>query len=168
IGFFHWLARRPLLALSDEASPAGRTRLAVWIFDFAFYLSFAIVVTSSVTTAGVLLVFSLLIVPAVIGSIFSGRLSVGLLVAWSVGPPAPGAGRTALDRPPEPARVTAQAGFLLLAGLLKVLLLVDSQRRRRNQRIAVTTVAAAILVTLLASSVGLVIVPTADQPLLAL
>ena len=43
----------------------------MWIWDFAFFLSFAIVVTSSVTTAGVLLVFSLLIVPAVIGSIFS-------------------------------------------------------------------------------------------------
>jgi|KBSSwiStaDraftv2_1062776.scaffolds.fasta_scaffold05442_2 zinc/manganese transport system permease protein len=170
IGFFHWLARRPLLALSDQASSAGRTRLAVWICDFAFYLSFAIVVTSSVTTAGVLLVFSLLIVPAVIGSIFSGKLSVVLLIAWSVGIVASAvglAGSYALDLPTGAAMVTAQAGFLLLAGLAKVLLFVDSQRRRRNLRIAATSIAAAILVTLLASSVWLMTVPTGDQPLLA-
>lgn len=171
IGFFHWLARRPLLALSEQTSPAERTRVAVWICDFAFYLSFAIVVTSSVTTAGVLLVFSLLIVPAVIGSIFSGKLSVVLLIAWSVGIAGSAvglAGSYALDLPTGAAMVTAQAGFLLLAGLVKVLIFVGRQRRRRNLRIAVTAVAAAILVALLASSVWLMIVPTGDQPLLAL
>jgi zinc/manganese transport system permease protein len=118
----------------------------------------------------VLLVFSLLIVPAVIGSIFSGKLSVVLLIAWSVGIVASAvglAGSYALDLPTGAAMVTAQAGFLLLAGLAKVLLFVDSQRRRRNLRIAATSIAAAILVTLLASSVWLMTVPTGDQPLLA-
>jgi ABC-type Mn2+/Zn2+ transport system permease subunit len=71
--------------LSEESSVAGRIRLAVWICDFAFFLSFAIVVTSSVTTAGVLLVFSFLIVPAVIGFIFSRNVGVVLAIAWAVG-----------------------------------------------------------------------------------
>src|SRR6267154_6361419 len=71
IGFLHWFLRRPLLAVSSEAQPAGRSTLVVSIWDFLFFLSFGIVVTSSVTTAGVLLVFSFLIVPAVIGSSFS-------------------------------------------------------------------------------------------------
>jgi zinc/manganese transport system permease protein len=170
IGFLHWLARRPLLALSEETSPAGRTWLAIWVCDFAFFLSFAIVVTSSVTTAGVLLVFSLLIVPAVIGSIFSDKLSAVLLIAWSVGIAASAvglAGSYALDLPTGAAMVTAQAGFLLLAGLVKVLIFTGIERRRRNLRIAVTATVAAILVALLASSVWLMIVPTGDQPLLA-
>src|SRR5207248_1265381 len=71
IGVFHWVARRPLLAISAEGAPAGRSILAISLWDFLFFLSFGIVVTSSVTTAGVLLVFSFLIVPAVIGSLFA-------------------------------------------------------------------------------------------------
>jgi zinc/manganese transport system permease protein len=171
IGVLHWLARRPLLALSGEAAPRGRSRAAVWICDLAFYLSFAIVVTSSVTTAGVLLVFSLLIIPAVIGSIFSDQLRVVLLIAWSAGIAgcAVGlAGSYALDLPTGAAMVAAQAGCLLLAGLAKVLLLVDIERRRRNLRITIDALAMAVLIALLASSAWLMIVPTGDQPILAL
>src|SRR5580704_1079909 len=58
IGLFHWLLRRPLLAIASETQPAGRSPLIVLIWDLLFFLSFAVVVTSSVTTAGVLLVFS--------------------------------------------------------------------------------------------------------------
>jgi len=171
IGLLHWIARRPLLALSIESSPAGRTRAAVWICDFAFYLSFAIVVTSSVTTAGVLLVFSLLIMPAVIGSIFSDQLPVVLLIAWSAGIAACAVGLTAsyaLDLPTGAAMVTAQAGCLLLAGLAKVLLFVGIGERRRNLRIAIDALATAVLLSLLLSSAWLMIVPAGDQPILAL
>jgi zinc/manganese transport system permease protein len=42
----------------------------VWIIDFIFYASFGIVVTSSVAIAGVLLVFSLLVIPVSIGKIY--------------------------------------------------------------------------------------------------
>ena len=59
--------------------------LAVSIWDFLFFLSFAVVVTSSVTTAGVLLVFSFLIVPAVIGALFSRSLQIVLPIAWGAG-----------------------------------------------------------------------------------
>jgi len=171
IGLLHWLVRRPLLALSSETAPAGAIRVAVWAWDFAFFLSFGIVVTSSVVTAGVLLVFSLLIVPAVIGSIFSGKLPVVLLIAWSVGIAACAAGLAgsyALDLPTGAAMVTALAGFLLLAGLVKVLIVVGAEQRRANLRIAVNAGAAATLGALLASSVWLMINPTGDQPLLAL
>ena len=127
--------------------------------------------TSSVTTAGVLLVFSLLIVPAVIGSIFSDRLSVVLLIAWSAGIAACAvglAGSYALDLPTGAAMVAAQAGCLLLAGLAKVLLFVGIEQRRRNLRIAIDALAAAVLIALLVSSAWLMIVPTGDQPILAL
>ncbi len=63
--------------------------------------------------------------------------------------------------------VIALAGFLLLAGLAKVLIFVGTEQRRANLRVAANTVAAAMLFALLASSVWLMINPTADQPLLA-
>ena len=171
IGYLHWLARRPLLAMTAEMAVGQRPRAALWLCDFAFFLSFGIVVTSSVTTAGVLLVFSLLIVPAVIGSIFSSRLQVVLLVAWSFGIAACAAGLAAsyaLDLPTGAAMVTAQAAFLVLAGVVKVLFFVRRESRRRNARLAVKAVAATILVTLLSSCVWLIINPTGDQPMLAL
>jgi zinc/manganese transport system permease protein len=171
IGLLHWLVRRPLLALSGESPPAGRTRVAVWTWDFLFFLSFGVVVTSSVTTAGVLLVFSFLIVPAVIGSIFSGKLSVVLLIAWGVGITASAAGLAGsyvLDLPTGAAMVVALAVFLLFAGLAKALIFVGIERRQVNLRIASRAVIAATLVAILASSVWLMINPTGDQPLLAL
>ena len=171
IGLLHWLVRRPLLALSNETPPAGRTRVAVWTWDFCFFLSFGIVVTSSVTTAGVLLVFSFLIVPAVIGSIFSGKLSVVLLIAWGAGITASAvglAGSYLLDLPTGAAMVVSLAGFLLLAGLAKALVFVGVERQRANRRIALRAVIAAILVAILASSLWLMINPAGDQPLLAL
>ena len=53
VGAFHWLARRPLLAATRRQRQARHSLL----WDFLFYLSFSVVVTSSVATAGVLLVF---------------------------------------------------------------------------------------------------------------
>src|SRR5262249_50759338 len=54
IGVLHWFFRGPLLALSGESQPRGRPALSASVWDFVFFLSFGIVVTSSVTTAGVL------------------------------------------------------------------------------------------------------------------
>jgi zinc/manganese transport system permease protein len=171
IGLLHWWVRRPLLSLSSERAPQGRSRLEVWSWDFVFFLSFGIVVTSSVTTAGVLLVFSLLIVPAVIGFAFSDKLSIVLLIAWSAGIAASAAGLAgsyALDLPTGAAMVTALAGFLVLASLVKVFIVVDAKRRRaRLQRAAQAAVIGAFACILL-SSMWLIINPSGDQPLLTL
>src|ERR1700693_316779 len=78
IGLLHWFVRRPLLALSRETRPEGQSALIVSGCVFLFFRSLGVVVTSSVTTAGVLLVFSFLIIPAVVGSIFSGKVRVVL------------------------------------------------------------------------------------------
>src|SRR5262249_43972582 len=67
IGALHWLVRRPLLAAADNASTDGTART---FWDLVFYLSFGLVVTSSVGIAGVLLIFCFLIVPALVGSLF--------------------------------------------------------------------------------------------------
>jgi len=171
IGLFHWLARKPLLAISNDAEPAGRGRLAVSLWDFMFFLSFGIVVTSSVTTAGVLLVFSFLIVPAVIGSLFSRKIDGVLPIAWGAGILASGAGLAGsyvLDLPTGAAMVAAFALLLVLAGLAGALLFLDAGRRRANWGIAARSAGLLVLMLTFAASLWLILNPAADQPLAAL
>jgi len=52
-----------------------------WLIDLCFYSLFALVVTSSVAIAGVLLVFSFLIIPALIGLLFTNSV----LYQWVYG-----------------------------------------------------------------------------------
>ena len=170
IGLLHWVLRRPLLSVSSESRPEGRSALAISAWDFVFFLSFGVVVTSSVTTAGVLLVFSFLIVPAVIGAIFSHQLLVVLLVAWSVGTLASAAGLAGsylLDLPTGAAMVAAFGLSLVIAGLVKALIFTEAGRRFVNWRIAACAIAASALVLVLLSSLWLIINPAADQPLAA-
>jgi zinc/manganese transport system permease protein len=85
IGALHVLMRRPLLEISfapGEATARGR---AVRWWDFAFYLTFGVVVTSSVRVAGVLLVFSYLIVPAAVSVLASASVSGRLVIGWILG-----------------------------------------------------------------------------------
>src|SRR5207249_322535 len=85
IGALHLAIRRPLLEISfqpDAAEAKGR-RVRWW--DFCFYVTFGIVVTSSVRIAGVLLVFSYLIVPAAVGALLSASVTGRLLIGWALG-----------------------------------------------------------------------------------
>ena len=171
IALLHWLARRPLLAVSSETTPVGRSLLAVSIWDFLFFLSFGVVVASSVSIAGVLLVFSFLIVPAVIGSLFSTDVRVVLAIAWGAGILAAAAGLAGayvLDLPTGAAMVTAFALVLVLAGMTRALAFVGAQERRTNARFAARALLALGLALILASSVWLMVNPAADQPLAAL
>ncbi|MDO8479860.1 MAG: iron chelate uptake ABC transporter family permease subunit [Candidatus Rokubacteria bacterium] len=85
LGGFHAAIRRPLLEISfDPEGAAARGRAVRW-WDFAFYLTFGVVVTSSVRVAGVLLVFSYLIVPAAVGALLSGSVTGRLAIGWTVG-----------------------------------------------------------------------------------
>src|SRR5712691_4220917 len=92
IGALHWVVRRQLLRAADDTS-SGAGATAFW--DLVFYLSFGVVVTSSVGTAGVLLVFCFLIVPALIGSLFSPHIGAALAIGW--------AARAAERAQPQPA-----------------------------------------------------------------
>jgi len=85
IGALHWAIRRPLLAISFDPNGAPvAPRTAPW-WDFVFYASFGLVVTSSVRIAGVLLVFSFLIVPATVGALLASSVGGRLLVGWVLG-----------------------------------------------------------------------------------
>jgi zinc/manganese transport system permease protein len=84
VGALHWLVRRPLGEISfDPEAAAGRRAVRWW--DFVFYASFGLVVTSSVRVAGVLLVFAYLVVPATAAALLTGSVRGRLLVGWTVG-----------------------------------------------------------------------------------
>ena len=85
IGVGHALVRRPLVEISfDPQIAAARGRAIRW-WDFAFYVTFGVVVTSSVRIAGVLLVFSYLIVPAAVGALLTNSVRGRLAMGWVLG-----------------------------------------------------------------------------------
>jgi len=73
LGVLLFLWRGPLGRVSRDPEAARAEGLSLVRWDFLFYFILGIVVTSSVQIAGVLLVFSLLVVPAVMGArLFNG------------------------------------------------------------------------------------------------
>jgi zinc/manganese transport system permease protein len=85
IGAFHYVFRRQFLAISLNPDEAERDGLNVGLWDFLFYASFGFVVTSSVSIAGVLLVFCYLIVPSVAAMLYADRIGSRLAIGWSMG-----------------------------------------------------------------------------------
>jgi zinc/manganese transport system permease protein len=85
IGLFHWLCRRPFFLISTDPDAAYRDGWRVRLWDFLFYASFGVVVTSSVRIAGVLLVFSYLIVPALAGILLGRTVTQKLVIGWAFG-----------------------------------------------------------------------------------
>jgi len=138
IGVFHWKFRRPLLAVSFDREGAEKRGLRVRWWDFLFYLSFAVVITSSVRIAGVLLVFILLIAPAVCGAMFATGIRARLLVGWGCGILATMGGlmlSSGMDWPPAPAISCIFAAILIGSGV------VDSVRRSKRPAFSVARVA---------------------------
>jgi zinc/manganese transport system permease protein len=85
VGLFHYLFRRQFLAISMDHARAEATGLNVRLWDFLFYASFGFVVTSSVSIAGVLLVFCYLIVPSVAAMLYADRIGPRLAIGWTMG-----------------------------------------------------------------------------------
>lgn len=84
VGIFHYLCRKNFFLISENHEEAGK-KLNIRFWDFLFYVSFGIVVTSSVKIAGVLLVFSFLVIPASCAFLFATTVRKQLLIGWSVG-----------------------------------------------------------------------------------
>jgi zinc/manganese transport system permease protein len=81
LGVIYFVFRKPFLLVSLAETDAPRAR--AW--DFLFYVLFGIVISFSVPVAGVLMVFSSLVIPAVVAFLFTSRFSVALWIAWAVG-----------------------------------------------------------------------------------
>ena len=155
IGVLHWILRARLTGDS-----------LAW--DFVFYATFGVVVTSSVAIAGVLLVFSFLIIPAAIGVMFADALGRQLAIGWIAGiatSAAALAASFAFDLPTGAAMVCAFGISLAIAGMLYPFLRGD---RHRALRVAGATVRWILVAILMGSALQLAAAPRADQPLIDL
>jgi zinc/manganese transport system permease protein len=85
IGIFHYVFRRQFLAISRSHGNPEATGLNYRLWDFLFYASFGFVVTSSVSIAGVLLVFCYLIVPSVAAMLYAENIGPRLAIGWTMG-----------------------------------------------------------------------------------
>jgi zinc/manganese transport system permease protein len=85
IGLFHYVFRKQFLRLSTDRATAVAEGMRVRFWDFLFYASFGLVVTRSVSIAGVLLVFCYLIVPSVAAMLYADRLGPRLAIGWTMG-----------------------------------------------------------------------------------
>jgi zinc/manganese transport system permease protein len=155
IASIHVAARRKLLAPGSGM-----------IWDLLFYATFGAVVTSSVNGAGVLLVFSFLVIPAVIGTLFSARIGVALAIGWGCGIAASAIGFVvsfALDLPTGAATVLAFAGVLCIAAMVRWL-----SPGRARVLAALRTTAIVSLAAIVGSALWLLAYPAGDQPLASL
>jgi len=112
IGLLHLVFRKKFFALSYEESNGP-------FWEFLFFLSFAFVLVSSVQLAGILQVFSFLVIPALIGRLFTRSPMKILIGGWGIGLAASMIGITLsykLDLPTAPLIVASLsvAFFILL------------------------------------------------------
>lgn len=85
LGIFQFALRRRFLTISFHPEEAEREGWKIRWWDFLFYLSFGVVITLAVPIAGVLMVFSFLVVPAVIANLFTGDKRKLTVISWGTG-----------------------------------------------------------------------------------
>ena len=122
VGLFHLIFRKRFVSLSEKyGSSRVKERSDVW-WDFLFYVSMGLVITFSVRIAGVLVIFSFLIIPATFSAMFAESWRMRLLIAWGVGVFAVIAGLLIsyfLDFSCGPAVVTVLGIVLIAAALIR-------------------------------------------------
>ncbi len=85
LGAFFYAMRSRFELISENRQEAQRRGWNLVLWDFLFYAAFAVVVTTAVTAAGVLLVFSFLVIPPVTAMLLVESRRARLLLGWAVG-----------------------------------------------------------------------------------
>lgn len=117
VGLFHYIFRKRFITITEDPDRAYAQGWKVWFWDFLFYLSFGVIITLAVEVAGVLMVFSYLVAPAIIALGSSDRWGSRIGIAWGIGFLASAVGLIAsyqVDFPSGPAIVCSLGLFLLL------------------------------------------------------
>jgi zinc/manganese transport system permease protein len=123
VGVFHFVFRDKFITISVNPDKAFQQGLRVRFWDFLFYTSFGFVVTSSVLIAGVLLVFSYLVVPSVCAVLFSDNFKTRLIIGWSLGLLASFFGMiasVAFDLPTGAAIVCTFGLIMIISGIVRL------------------------------------------------
>ena len=124
IGIPHILLRKKFLALSRNGDGG-------FLWEFLFFLSFAIVLVKSVQMAGILQVFAFLIIPALIGRLFTREPLKVLITGWLLGLCSSAFGLVASykwDIPVAPVIVASLSLFFFLVLFMIVLFKANKMR----------------------------------------
>lgn len=135
VGVFQYLLRDRFLTISFQGERAFREQWNVRLWDFLFYASFGLVITISVAVAGVLMVFTFLVVPAVIAFLFTEKQRWMAAMSWTGGALASAAGlglSYAYDLPTGPAIVCTFGLLLIFAWIARAFVAA----RREAQAVA--------------------------------
>lgn len=91
LGGFLWTTRKPFFECTDQANLVDPYTKKRGYWDFAFYLTLGMAIVMCIQTAGIFLIFALLIIPAACAiqlsdslakQLWSGSL-IGVLVSWA-------------------------------------------------------------------------------------
>ena len=143
IGIFHVLFRKRFLLISMNPEEAYARGINVRLWDFIFYLSFGVVITSAVQIAGVLLVFCYLVAPAVFAVMFFDGLKARLITGWTMATIVSAVGLFfSYDRPSGPTIMVAFAIALALGGTIRAITHAPS----RPRALAIATACLALVI----------------------
>ncbi len=121
VAVVHYFLRKPFFEITNTPHDSEVKRPRVFLWDFLFYATFGLVVTSAVQIAGVLLVFGFLVIPAVAGLMATSRTVPALAIGWVFGFVASVAGLLASvkwDMPAAPSILVMLSGMLVVHGAL--------------------------------------------------
>lgn len=122
VGVLQWLLRTRFLTISLEETKAEASGWNIRWWDFLFYVLFGVVITLAVPVAGILLVFTLLVVPAVIAFQFTRSTAKLIAISWGISSLAAIAGlgvSFSFDLPTGPLMVCMFGLFLLVTWTLR-------------------------------------------------
>lgn len=119
VAVLHAVFYRKFFIISENPQKAVGMRMKLWIWDTLFYATFGVVVTSSVKIAGVLLIFSLLTIPAVTAAIIAGKNYNRLIIGWVFGI---GACLAGLE---VSLRIDSAAGPSIIASMISMMLILS-------------------------------------------
>ena len=125
VGLVHIVLRKPFLEITNDPEGAKARGRKVFWWDFLFYATFGVVVTSAVQIAGVLLVFGFLVIPAVAGVLATSRTGMALAIGWVFAFVASVGGlllSVTLDLPAAPSILVTLTALLVVQGAAQAVL----------------------------------------------
>jgi len=120
VSIVHFVLRKPFMEITNDPEGAKARGRRVFLWDFLFYATFGVVVTSAVQIAGVLLVFGFLVIPAVAGVIATPRTGLALAIGWAFAFGSSVVGlllSVTLDLPAAPSILVTLTAMLLVHGM---------------------------------------------------
>ena len=128
VGAVHVLFRGPLLVCSFRPDLAAARGFRRGLWDFVLFVSVGVVVTVAVRIAGVLVVFTLLVIPSVIAAALAKGTGARLAIGWTIGMAVSSAGVLVsylADLSTGACVVVTFGAFALLAGIVAAIRLRD-------------------------------------------